>query len=402
MVKGVFCSWDCALDDMAVKMALNGQLSLQGLCFLHLSIMVGGQALKLRLMDGGHRCKGRVEVEYQGIWGTVSQYLWDLQDAAVVCRQLGCGDAFQAPIASYFGPGVGPIWLFNVSCEGTESALHDCSQNPIKDYTSDGWSHNWDAGAVCSGFVHLVGGHGPCSGQVEVHSGKEWTPVSDGNFTFLAAQVICAELGCGKAVSLIEHVPFRGSDGQIWEEEFGCTGEEPELWSCPRVPCPGGTCRHSGAVQVVCSGNQTQVLPQCNDSVSEPGGSAASEGSPANCSEFLALRMVSEDQECAGWLEVFYNGTWGSVCRSPMDDFTLSIVCSQLGCGDRGQLDTSVALREGSRPRWVDLIQCRRTDTSLWECPSDPWKYNSCSPKEEAYVSCAGDLLPVSTSHHFL
>ncbi|EPY89779.1 hypothetical protein CB1_000075014 [Camelus ferus] len=36
-------SWDCAVDDMAVKMALNGQLSLQGLCFLHLSIMVGGQ-----------------------------------------------------------------------------------------------------------------------------------------------------------------------------------------------------------------------------------------------------------------------------------------------------------------------------------------------------------------------
>ncbi|KAB1254381.1 Antigen WC1.1 [Camelus dromedarius] len=61
--------------------------------------------------------------------------------------------------------------------------------------------------------------------------------------------------------------------------------------------------------------------------------------------------MVSEDQECAGWLEVFYNGTWGSVCRSPMDDFTLSIVCSQLGCGNSGTLNPSVAFREGSRPR---------------------------------------------------
>lgn len=35
--------------------------------------------------------------------------------------------------------------------------------------------------------------------------------------------------------------------------------------------------------------------------------------------EFLDLRMVNEDRECAGWLEVFYNGTWGSVCRSPME-----------------------------------------------------------------------------------
>ena len=109
--------------------------------------------------------------------------------------------------------------------------------------------------------------------------------------------------------------------------------------------------------------------------------------------DFLALRMVSEDQQCAGWLEVFYNGTWGSVCRSPMEDITVSMICRQLGCGDSGSLNTSVALREGSRPRWVDGIRCQKTDTSLWQCPSDPWKYNSCSSKDEAYISCAGKLL---------
>ena len=119
---------------------------------------------------------------------------------------------------------------------------------------------------------------------------------------------------------------------------------------------------------------------------------------PLSTLEFLALRMVSEDQQCAGWLEVFYNGTWGSVCHSPMEDITVSMICRQLGCGDSGSLNSSVALREGSRLRWVDGIRCRKTDTSLWQCPSDPWNYNSCSPKEEAYISCAGDLLSVSVS----
>ena len=104
------------------------------------------------------------------------------------------------------------------------------------------------------GFVRLAGGDGPCSGRVEVHSGEVWTPVSDGNFTLPTAQVICAELGCGKAVSVLGHVPFRESDRWVWAEEFRCEGEEPELWSCPRVPCPGGTCHPSGAAQVVCSG----------------------------------------------------------------------------------------------------------------------------------------------------
>lgn len=118
--------------------------------------------------------------------------------------------------------------------------------------------------------------------------------------------------------------------------------------------------------------------------------------SPLPLSEFLALRMVSEDQECAGWLEVFYNGTWGSVCYSPMEATTLSTICRHLGCGDSGTLDSSVDFREGSRPRWVDGIRCRKTDTSLWQCPSDPWKYSSCLPRDEVYIMCAGELLSVS------
>lgn len=115
--------------------------------------------------------------------------------------------------------------------------------------------------------------------------------------------------------------------------------------------------------------------------------------SPLSYLDFLNLRLVSEDQQCAGWLEVFYNGTWGSVCHSHMADITLSIICRQLGCGNSGTLNSSIVPREGSRLRWVDQIQCRKTDSSLWQCPSDSWRRNSCSSKEEAYISCAGNLL---------
>uniref|UniRef100_A0A4W2DZH5 SRCR domain-containing protein n=1 Tax=Bos indicus x Bos taurus TaxID=30522 RepID=A0A4W2DZH5_BOBOX len=582
-------------------MALGRHLSLRGLCVLLLGTVVGGQVLELRLKDGAHHCEGRVEVKHQGEWGTVDDLEWTLKDASVVCRQLGCGAAIGFPGGAYFGPGLGPIWLSYTSCEGVESSVSDCRHSNIKDYRNASYSHDEDAGVVCSGFVRLAGGDGPCSGRVEVYSGEAWIPVSDGNFTLLTAEVICAELGCGKAVSVQGHELFRESSAWVWAEEFRCEGEEPELWVCLRVPCPGGTCHHSGSAQVVCSaysevrlmtngssqcegqvemnisgrwralcashwslananvvcrqlgcgvaistpggphlveggdqiltalfhcsgaesflwscpvtalggpdcshgntasvicsGNQTQVLPQCNDSMAEPAGSSASEESapycsdnrqlclvegagpcagrveildqgswgticddgwdlddahvvcrqlgcgealnatgsahfgagsgpiwlddlnctgkeshvwrcPSRgwgqhncrhkqdagviCSEFLALRMVSEDQQCAGWLEVFYNGTWGSVCCNPMEDITVSIICRQLGCGDSATLNSSVDLREGSRPQWVDRIHYWKTDTSLWPCPSDPWNYTSCSPKEEAYISCAG------------
>ena len=94
---------------------------------------------------------------------------------------------------------------------------------------------HWLCSLFLLGFVHLAGGDGPCSGRVEVHSGEAWTPVSDGNFTLPTAQVICAELGCGKAVSVLGHVPFRESDGQVWADE-GALPPPCIVRKDPRVP----------------------------------------------------------------------------------------------------------------------------------------------------------------------
>ena len=44
---------------------------------------------EIKLVGGGTRYEGRVEVCYDGVWGAVCPISWDSNDAKVVCRQLG-------------------------------------------------------------------------------------------------------------------------------------------------------------------------------------------------------------------------------------------------------------------------------------------------------------------------
>lgn len=109
----------------------------------------------------------------------------------------------------------------------------------------------------------------------------------------------------------------------------------------------------------------------------------------------VALRLRGGTHGCAGWLDVFYNGTWGAVCSNALKDTSLSIICKQLGCGEQGWLENR-PFHTGSGTFWVDKIECRRLrNSTLWQCPSAPWHPHSCAHGEEVWVTCAGGALVV-------
>lgn len=103
---------------------------------------------ELQLVNGPNHCVGRLEMLHDQQWGSVRDNGWDMEDAEVVCRQLGCGTPTSAPGWARFGGGYDPIWLETVSCRRMGAALTACRAQVWGIHSCH---HGEDAGVVCSG-----------------------------------------------------------------------------------------------------------------------------------------------------------------------------------------------------------------------------------------------------------
>ena len=104
--------------------------------------------INIRLEGGSSYNEGRVEVYYNGEWGTVCDDGWDHTDAGVVCRQLGFRSG-RAIGSAGFGQGSGSIWLDSVTCTGSESTLASCGHIGVNVISL--CTHARDAGVRCFG-----------------------------------------------------------------------------------------------------------------------------------------------------------------------------------------------------------------------------------------------------------
>ncbi|XP_030852037.1 deleted in malignant brain tumors 1 protein-like isoform X2 [Strongylocentrotus purpuratus] len=317
----------------------------------------------LRLAGGATPNEGRVEIYHNGQWGTVCDDNWDFTDADVACRQLGYPGV---AVLIDGGTGLGPIWLDEVICLGSELRLSSCLHS--------GWGvnncgHSEDAGVRCSspdvneGSLRLAGGATTNEGRVEIYHNGQWGTVCDDNWDFTDADVACRQLGYAGVNRLIDG----GSGlGPIWLDEVICLGSESRLSSCPHNGWGINNCGHSEDAGVRCSSPDV------------------TEGS---------LRLAGGATTNEGRVEIYHNGRWGTVCGDNWDTADAGVACRQLGYpGVDILIDGG---RSGSGPIWLDEVACRGSEFRLSSCHHSGWaEINNCGHPQNAGVRCltAADL----------
>merc|ERR1719367_330093 len=144
---GTSCSDLCDL-----KTCQNGGTCYRGFCRCPPDFFGDSCESGVRLVNGSAKHEGRVELFYQGNWGTICDDDWNIQDADVVCKMLGYPRAIQALPFSAFGEGTGNIVLDKVNCSSGHN-IFNCGHH---EYLKHNCEHLEDAGVVCDNNDHLV------------------------------------------------------------------------------------------------------------------------------------------------------------------------------------------------------------------------------------------------------
>ncbi|XP_026109152.1 antigen WC1.1-like [Carassius auratus] len=340
----------------------------------------------LRLVDGSHLCSGRVEMLHTEGWGSVCDAAFDQKDAEVVCRELDCGAPVKVLGAAAFGKGKGRVWSGDIQCRGSESQIHICQRLTSQ---MQSCSHDNDVGVICSGYtdLRLVNGSDSCSGRVELLFLNDSSTVCDACWDMRAANVLCRQLNCGIAVSVVGSDRFGVGSGEIRADVFDCDGNETKLSECSISSWSRAECSHRQDVGVICSDSKAHLW-----NCSSPQALNCSSTQQLSIRNFGrgSIRLVGSGGDCAGRLEVFHNGSWGTVCDDSWDIKDAHVVCRQLQCGVAlSNQQVPAWFGPGSGHIWLDEVECEGNETSLWSCSSPGWGKHDCQHKEDVGVVCS-------------
>ncbi|NXL45203.1 MARCO protein, partial [Podilymbus podiceps] len=86
-----------------------------------------------------------------------------------------------------------------------------------------------------------------------------------------------------------------------------------------------------------------------------------------------------------GRVEIFHQGSWGTICDDGWGTQDATVVCRMLGYNRAVSAFTATA---GTGQIWLDDVNCSGNERSILDCPKPDWGVNNCSHSEDAGVEC--------------
>ncbi|XP_038648864.1 lysyl oxidase homolog 3B [Scyliorhinus canicula] len=332
--------------------------------------------------------EGRVEVRYEGEWGTICDDDFKLENAMVLCRMMGFTTATGWTHSAKYGKGAGRVWLDNLDCRGTEKNVSQCK--------SLGWgqtdcTHEEDAGVVCKderipGFVdsNVISVQSEqieevrlrpavpnakrrlpvTEGFVEVKYKGHWEKICDNGWNHRNSRVICGMLGFPaerktnkkfyKMVSERRQSTYRA-------HSVACAGTEAHFSLCQFELVKGnGTSRCHGGMPAAVS-----CVP----------GPLFSKGRRQGKRPEPDVRLKAGARVGEGRVEILKDNKWGTICDDRWNVLSASVVCRELGFGSAKEALTGARMGKviirisGGRTRFegrVEVLTTGANGTQQW------------------------------------
>ncbi|CAD5124263.1 DgyrCDS12557 [Dimorphilus gyrociliatus] len=315
---------------------------------------------------------GRVQVYYNGIWGSVCGSSWNYLSAKVFCQSLGFSDGSVHKADT--NDRNNPFFVSQVFCKGNEKNIFECPNGEFYPTADTCRQYGSSAGVYCyrkakieyskpRAFDKVA--HGLVKIYQDSNTYDNWFKVCNKGFTNKEASVVCRTMGFQYGISFCCNA--YGIDTRAGSMvKISCKyGNESSLSSCKLQ-----SCQDLEYASVACSHNK--ILPT---------------------NEYeIRLENGVKDQS-TGKVKVKIAGVEGRLCADGWTDEDAKVVCRSLGFNG-GQAyqhneESNVFYSPFNGPYWSNKFNCNGNEKRIGDCKHIGWgNIKTCKSKHAAGVIC--------------